>query len=83
MQGFDLFPQQVPACKRGMLHTDLCGVITLAMMALGKDSDAVDMRLFNGSRELPCVEFAADVRDERRGMEIKVDLASMPREKVI
>jgi hypothetical protein len=48
----------------------------MAVMALGEDGHAVHVRVFHRPGEQLGVEIAADIRNERRRMEIQVDLSA-------
>ena len=50
-------------------------VIEMAVMALGEDSDAVDMGAFHGAGEIARIEVDADVADPWAGVEVEMNLA--------
>ena len=50
-------------------------IVTHAVMAFGEDGDAVDAGTFEGRRERVRIEFLADIGNERRGVEVEVNLA--------
>jgi hypothetical protein len=58
-----------------MDFSNLGGMVTPTMVALGKQSDRVHCRCLQGVLPFLFVEFCADPRDVRRGVEIKVDVA--------
>ena len=70
----NLFAEQVAPTERGVLASGLRRVITHAVVALGREGDAVDVGIGQGAGEGIGVELARHVGDERGGVEVQMDL---------
>jgi hypothetical protein len=75
VQRLDLALQQIQVGPQARMPLGPVGIVVeVAVMALGEDRHAVDVSAGHGVPEGLRIEFRADIRDLRSGMEIEVDL---------
>ena len=82
VEGFNLLAEQVAPAERGMRVTSFRREVAHAMMALGGNRHAVDMGRGQRAGKRFGVELAGHIRNERRGVEIQVDLPLVPTKNV-
>ena len=70
----NLFAEQVAPTERGVLASGLRRVIAHAVVALGREGDAVDVGIGQGAGEGVGIELARHIVDVGRGVEIQMDL---------
>lgn len=75
VQGLNLFAQQIAPADRRVADAGARRIVAHAVVALGKDSHAVDIGPLHGAGEFGCIKLGSDVWNVGRRMKIQMHLS--------